>query len=124
VWVLSDEDRAELLLSLTGLTPDVLREGLGDRAVQSAVLAEVDPGDIGKASGLFQTLRQLGGVLGVAVAATVFAHAGGYGSTQQFSGGFAQALMACALLSLAGAAVALRLRGKAPLFIQPTGAKV
>ena len=38
VWVLADEDRAERLLSLTGLTPDVLREGLGDRAVQSAVL--------------------------------------------------------------------------------------
>jgi EmrB/QacA subfamily drug resistance transporter len=93
-------------------------------AVQSAVLAEVEPGDIGKASGLFQTLRQLGGVLGVAVAATVFARAGGYGSAQQFSGGFAQALMACALLSLAGAAVAFRLRGKAPVFIQPTGAKV
>jgi hypothetical protein len=38
VWVLADEDRAERLLSLTGLTPDALREGLGDRAVQSAVL--------------------------------------------------------------------------------------
>jgi hypothetical protein len=38
VWVLADEDRADRLLSLTGLTPDVLREGLGDRAVQSAVL--------------------------------------------------------------------------------------
>lgn len=38
VWVLADEDRAERLLSLTGLTPDVLREGLGDRTVQSAVL--------------------------------------------------------------------------------------
>ena len=93
-------------------------------AVQSAVLVEVEPGDIGKASGLFQTLRQLGGVLGVAVAATVFARAGGYGSAQQFSDGFAQALMACALLSLAGAAVAFRLRGKASVFIQPTGAKV
>jgi hypothetical protein len=92
--------------------------------VQSAVLAEVEPGDLGKASGLFQTLRQLGGVLGVAVAATVFARAGGYGSAQQFSDGFAWALMACAFLSLAGAAVAFRLRGKAPVFIQPTGAKV
>ncbi|MEO7886582.1 MAG: MFS transporter [Polaromonas sp.] len=93
-------------------------------AVQSAVLAEVEPGDIGKASGLFQTLRQLGGVLGVAIAATVFTGAGGYASAQQFSSGFAQALAACAVLSLAGAAVALRLRGKAPISLQPTGVKV
>lgn len=37
-WVLTDERRADRLLSLTGLTPDVLREGLGTRAVQAAVL--------------------------------------------------------------------------------------
>ncbi len=37
-WVLSDEPRAERLLSLTGLTPDALREGLGDSGVLSAVL--------------------------------------------------------------------------------------
>ena len=37
-WLLTDERRADRLLSLTGLTPDVLRNGLGDRAVQAAVL--------------------------------------------------------------------------------------
>ncbi|MBB3034563.1 DUF3572 family protein [Alteriqipengyuania lutimaris] len=37
-WVLTDERRADRLLSLTGLTPDVLREGLGTRSVQAAVL--------------------------------------------------------------------------------------
>lgn len=37
-WVLNDEPRAERLLSLTGLTPDALREGLGDPGVLSAVL--------------------------------------------------------------------------------------
>lgn len=37
-WVLTDEDRAERLLSLTGLTPDVLRDGLGDDRVLGAVL--------------------------------------------------------------------------------------
>ncbi|HEX7711859.1 MAG TPA: DUF3572 family protein [Sphingomonadaceae bacterium] len=37
-WVLADEDRAQRLLSLTGLTPDALRAGLGDRAVLGAVL--------------------------------------------------------------------------------------
>lgn len=37
-WVLTDEPRAERLLALTGLTPDALRGGLGDRAVLAAVL--------------------------------------------------------------------------------------
>ena len=37
-WLLSDEDRAQRLLALTGLTPDALREGLGDSATLMAVL--------------------------------------------------------------------------------------
>ena len=37
-WVLTEEARAERLLALTGLTPDALRGGLGDRAVLGAVL--------------------------------------------------------------------------------------
>lgn len=37
-WVLTDPPRAERLLALTGLTPDDLRGGLGDRAVLGAVL--------------------------------------------------------------------------------------
>ena len=37
-WVLTDEARAERLLALTGLTPDALRGGLGDKAVLGAVL--------------------------------------------------------------------------------------
>lgn len=37
-WVLGDGERAERFLALTGLTPDELRVGLGDPAVQGAVL--------------------------------------------------------------------------------------
>lgn len=37
-WVLASPDRAERLLALTGLTPDVLREGLGDPGMLAAVL--------------------------------------------------------------------------------------
>ena len=37
-WVLADEDRASRLLALTGLTPEALREGLGDPVVLGAVL--------------------------------------------------------------------------------------
>ena len=37
-WVLSDAPRAERLLSLTGLSADELRAGLGDSAMLGAVL--------------------------------------------------------------------------------------
>lgn len=37
-WILTDERRAERLLSLTGLTPERLRHGIEERAVQAAVL--------------------------------------------------------------------------------------
>ena len=37
-WVLTDQPRAERLLALTGLTPEDLRGGLGDKAVLAAVL--------------------------------------------------------------------------------------
>ncbi len=37
-WILGDSARADRLLALTGLTPDALRDGLGDPAVLGAVL--------------------------------------------------------------------------------------
>ncbi|WP_338014748.1 DUF3572 domain-containing protein [Altericroceibacterium spongiae] len=37
-WILSDEDRAQRFLALTGLTPESLRDGVTDRVVQGAVL--------------------------------------------------------------------------------------
>ena len=37
-WVLSDGDRAERFLALTGLTPGDLRAGIGEPAVLGAVL--------------------------------------------------------------------------------------
>jgi hypothetical protein len=61
-------------------------------AAQSAVMRHVAPQHIGKASGTFTTIRQLGGAFGVAVAVAVFASTGGYESAQAFSDGFAAAL--------------------------------
>ncbi|MGX7951442.1 DUF3572 family protein [Tsuneonella sp. HG249] len=37
-WVLADQDRADRLLALTGLTPEILREQLTDRGTLAAVL--------------------------------------------------------------------------------------
>ncbi|MGB7409122.1 MAG: DUF3572 domain-containing protein [Pontixanthobacter sp.] len=38
IWVLSDQNRAERLLDLTGLTPDLLRDRLDSSSVQVAIL--------------------------------------------------------------------------------------
>jgi hypothetical protein len=81
-------------------------------AVQSAVLGAVEPADVGKAAGLFNTLRQLGGVAGVTLVVAVFTRVGSYAGPQQFSAGFTAVLMVSAALSLAGAAMGLRLRGR------------
>ena len=37
-WTLEDPGRAQRLLDLTGLTPEALREGAGDRRMLAAVL--------------------------------------------------------------------------------------
>lgn len=38
VWILSDEERADRLLQLTGLFPDDLRNGLGQPAMMANLL--------------------------------------------------------------------------------------
>jgi MFS family permease len=72
-------------------------------AAQSAVLTSVAPKDIGRASGAFSTMRQLGGAFGVAVLVAVFAAAGSYVSAHGFTNGFTAAIAAAAGLSFAGA---------------------
>ena len=39
VWALADENRAERLLSLTGLTPEGLRASINERGTQAAILS-------------------------------------------------------------------------------------
>lgn len=38
-WILSDADRAQRMLALTGLTPDILRDGVSETATLAAILA-------------------------------------------------------------------------------------
>jgi Major Facilitator Superfamily len=78
-------------------------------AIQTAVMGAVAPARLGQASGTFNTVRQLGGVLGIAVLVAVFTGSGGYASAQVFSRGFTAALGAGVGLSLLGAAAGLGL---------------
>ena len=86
--------------------------GLALPAVTKAVVGAVPPADIGKASGVFSTMRQLGAAFGVAILAAVFTAAGSYASPGAFSDGFAPAIGAAAGLALAGGLAALALPGR------------
>ena len=96
---------APMVISSAGL-------GLAVPAVTKAVVGSVSRADIGKASGSFSMMRQLGGAFGVAIAAAVFAAAGHYTSAAAFSAGFAPAIAAAAGLALAGALAGLALPGR------------
>ncbi len=87
--------------------------GIALPAVTKAVIGSVPPADIGKASGSFSTMRQLGGAFGVAIGAAVFAAAGSYASPAAFSDGFVPAIAAAAGLALAGALAGLALPARA-----------
>ena len=81
-------------------------------AVQNAVMSAVPAAAIGKASGIFNTLRQLGAALGVTLLAAVFAGHGDLGSAAGFVGGVGPALGLAALLSFCGAVAGLALPGR------------
>jgi MFS family permease len=83
-------------------------------ATQSSVMSHVAPQYIGKASGTFTTLRQLGGAFGVAIAVAAFAGAGGYGSAHAFTDGFAAALGVSAGLAFVAAVVGVLAPGTWP----------
>jgi EmrB/QacA subfamily drug resistance transporter len=71
------------------------------------VLSSVRPEEEGQASGANNTIREVGGVFGVAVLASVFSATGGYGSPQAFVDGMIPAVWVGAAVVAAGALVAL-----------------
>jgi EmrB/QacA subfamily drug resistance transporter len=78
-------------------------------AAQTAVMGAVAPAEAGKASGTFNTMRQLGGVFGIALLVAVFAGAGGYASPAIFVDGFGPAIGVSAGLAVIGAVTGLAL---------------
>jgi MFS family permease len=73
----------------------------------NAVLSSVRPEEAGQASGATNAIRELGGVLGVAVLASVFTANGGYESPQAYVDGMTAALPIGAAVLAAGALLAL-----------------
>jgi EmrB/QacA subfamily drug resistance transporter len=75
----------------------------------NAVLASVRTDQAGQASGATNAVRELGGVLGIAVLATVFTSSGSYASPQAFINGLVPAMWVGVGVLAAGAAIAAAL---------------
>ena len=75
--------------------------------VAYVVLSAVRPQEEGKASGANNAIREVGGVFGVAVLASLFAHYGGYATSQTFNDGLVPALWVGAVVVGAGFLLAL-----------------
>ena len=88
-------------------------------ATPTAALSAVPPADMGKASGVNNTLQRFGGVFGVAVVTAVFTATGHLGTPEQVAAGFRPALAVSAGLSVLGAATALAVTRRRPAPAQP-----
>src|SRR3982074_3605458 len=76
-------------------------------AAQNAILSSVAVAEMGKASGVFNMGRFLGGMFGIAGLVAVFSGKGSVDSAATFSTGFAAAMTVAAALSLLGAVAGL-----------------
>ncbi|MBW7961353.1 DHA2 family efflux MFS transporter permease subunit [Bradyrhizobium sp. BR 10261] len=72
-------------------------------SAQNAILSSVAVAEMGKASGVFNMGRFLGGMFGIAALVASFSAHGGAYSAAHFDSGFAAAMRVAATLSLAGA---------------------
>jgi MFS family permease len=107
-WIAAETSVTQTYASLIG--PFILG-GSGMALVfapsANAVLSSVRSDQAGQASGATNAIRELGGVLGVSVLATVFTSHGGYTSPEAFVNGLAPAVWVGAAVLAAGAVIAL-----------------
>ena len=80
--------------------------------VANVVLSAVRPEEEGQASGANNAIREVGGVFGVAVLASVFASYGGYGTPQSFVDGLTPAIWVGAIVVGVGALISLAIPGR------------
>jgi EmrB/QacA subfamily drug resistance transporter len=88
--------------------------------VANVILSSVRPVEEGQASGANNAIRELGGVFGVAVLASIFAAQGGYTSAESFTDGMRTAVWVGAVVVAVGAIVALMIPNRG----RPAGIEV
>jgi EmrB/QacA subfamily drug resistance transporter len=78
----------------------------------NAVLGAVRTSEAGQASGATNAIREIGGVLGIAVLATVFSSTGSYASPEAYTEGMTSAIWVGAAVLAVGALTALLVPGR------------
>ena len=73
----------------------------------TAALGAVGPQDVGRASGVNNTMQRFGAAFGIAIVTAVFAASGHLGSVAAFTAGYRPAMAVAAGISLLGAAAAV-----------------
>ncbi|WP_137993984.1 MFS transporter [Streptomyces vilmorinianum] len=105
-------------MAYTAQLPALIISGIGMALyfapAASLVMSSVRPSEQGIASGANNALREVGGALGVAVMASIFAAQGGYGSGQEFVDGLRPALWVGAGFVVLGAVAALFVPSRRP----------
>jgi EmrB/QacA subfamily drug resistance transporter len=101
----------------TGVLPSLLLMGLGMGAsfmpITVLALDGVEPEHTGAASGLLQTMQQLGGAVGLAVVASVFAGRSAHGFDPALRAGYGAATVLAALAVVSGVTLLARRRALA-----------
>jgi Major Facilitator Superfamily len=103
---------APLVLAGTGVS-------MAMPAAQNAILSSVAMTEMGKASGIFNMARFLGGMFGIAVMVAAFSASGAAHSVAGFGRGFTSAITVAAALSLLGAFAGLALPARHRLASAP-----
>jgi EmrB/QacA subfamily drug resistance transporter len=81
-------------------------------ATSAAALNAVAPASLGKASAIFNTLRQFGAVFGIAIGTAIFNSKGSLAGPAAVTSGYRPAMAAAAGFSALGAVVAVAIRGR------------
>jgi EmrB/QacA subfamily drug resistance transporter len=92
--------------------------------VANVVLSSVRPEEEGQASGANNAVRELGGVFGVAVLASLFSHYGGYGTGASFVDGMTPAVYVGAGVVAAGSLAAFGIRRRRTVGSEALGASL
>jgi len=107
--------RGGLGTSWVELTFALLVAGIGISmalpTVPTAVLGAVEPGEMGKASGINYMTQQLGRVFAIAIGTSVFVAYGHLGTPASVTSGFKPALVACTVFAVLAALTAVGITG-------------
>jgi EmrB/QacA subfamily drug resistance transporter len=90
--------------------------------VPTSTLGAVPPSDVGRASGVSNTMQRFGGAFGIALVTAVFAAHGDFGSVASFTSGYRPAMVVSAVISLLGAIAAVAVGRPRPADAAPSPA--